>query len=454
MASQLTDPARAIPNPVLDPTGASPIERSAAPRGTAIGRSPVPAILASILGGLGFAIFLILGPASGGSEATVTGSVLAAFGLGWGLMGYASTRFSAQPQRWMRVPAVGLGLTGLALIIVQPGPVAIELLSWIWPVALAAQVMWMVGQVRRGVRGRGRWLLMPVLAVLIAFAIGGAAATVAAAFGRSDAPAAGRLVDVGGRSLYLECHGSGSPVALLQAGLNGTAADWSQVASAVAPSTTVCVYDRAGHGWSDPAAGPQDGAAIAEDLRTLLDRAGVVGPYLLVGHSSGGPYMRVFADRYADEVAGMVLIDAQPADAFTALPDYPGFYGPYRAVTTLAPSLARAGLGFLLASPADPSGVRTAREMRDEVLALPDALAQAEELTTIGDRPLVVLTAGSGGQRGWLAAQDRLVSLSSNVVHRVVANATHDSLLLADASASSQAILDVVAAARSGGVIR
>ena len=380
--------------------------------------------------------------------------MLAAFGLGWGLMGYASTRFSAQPQRWMRVPAVGLGLTGLALILVQPGPVAIELLSWIWPVALAAQVMWMVGQVRRGVRGRGRWLLMPVLAVLIAFAIGGAAATLAAAFGRSDAPAAGRLVDVGGRSLYLECHGSGSPVALLQAGLNGTAADWSQVASAVAPSTTVCVYDRAGHGWSDPAAGPQDGAAIAEDLRTLLDRAGIVGPYLLVGHSSGGPYIRVFADRYADEVAGMVLIDAQPADAFTALPDYPGFYGPYRAVTTLAPSLARAGLGFLLASPADPSGVRTAREMRDEVLALPGR-PRAGRGADDDRGPSAGRPDGRLRRAARLAGgADRLVSLSSNVVHRVVANATHDSLLLADASASSQAILDVVAAARSGGVIR
>lgn len=454
MASELTDPARTIPNLVPDPTRSSALDRSAAGPATAVGRSPVPAILGSILGGLALAIFFVLGPASGGSEATVTGSALAGFGLGWAVMGYASRRFSAQPQRWTRVPAAGLGLTGLALIILQPGAVVIELLSWIWPVALAALVMWTVGQVRRELHGRGRWLLTPVLAVLIACSIGGAAATLAAAVGRSDAPAAGRLVDVGGRSLYLECHGSGSPVVLLQAGLNGTAADWSQVASAIAPSTTVCAYDRAGHGWSDPAAGPQDGAAIAGDLRTLLDRAGVAGHYVVVGHSSGGPYVRVFADRYSDQVAGMVLIDAQPADAFAALPDYPGFYAPYRAVTNLAPSLARVGLGFLLASPADPSGVRTAQGMRDEVLALPDALRQAGGLTTIGDRPLVVLTAGSGGQRGWLAAQDRLVGLSSNAVHRVVATATHDSLLLADAPASAQAILDVVAAARSGGAIR
>jgi pimeloyl-ACP methyl ester carboxylesterase len=241
---------------------------------------------------------------------------------------------------------------------------------------------------------------------------------------------------------------------LLQSGLGGTAADWSQVIPAVATSTTVCAYDRAGHGWSDPAGTPQDGAAIAADLHSLLERAGVAGPYVLVGHSSGGPYMRVFATQYANEVAGMVLIDAQPADAFTALPDYASFYFPYRAVTGLYPSLARVGLGFLLASAPDPSGIRTARSTRDEVIALPDALRQARELTTIGDRPLVVVTAGSGGQEGWLAAQDRLISLSSNAVHRVVTTATHESLLLTDASASSQAILDVVTAVRSGSIGR
>ena len=108
----------------------------------------------------------------------------------------------------------------------------------------------------------------------------------------------------------------------------------------VAASTRVCAYDRAGHGHSDEAAGPQDGIALATDLHTLLERAGVAGPYVIVGHSSGGPYVRVFAAQYPDEIAGMVLLDAQPAEALTVLPDYPGFYYPYRFVTALAPSLA------------------------------------------------------------------------------------------------------------------
>ena len=137
------------------------------------------------------------------------------------------------------------------------------------------------------------------------------------------------MVDVGGHRLYLECTGSGSPTVVLQAGLGESSSSWRRIAPEVAASTTVCAYDRAGHGRSDEA-GPQDGIALATDLHTLLERASVTGPYVLVGHSSGGAYVRVFADRYPDEVAGMVLLDSQPADAFSALPDYPAFYQNYR----------------------------------------------------------------------------------------------------------------------------
>jgi pimeloyl-ACP methyl ester carboxylesterase len=418
-------------------------------------RSPVLAILASLVAGAVLAVGLLLGPASGGSEPMITGSMLFAFGLGWGLMALLSTRYSAQPQTWLMLPAMFLGIIGLGLIVFQPGPAAMDLLSWIWPPALALLAVWMFMQVRRNLHGRGRWLIVPVIATLLLIAVGGALATVTAATGRTAQSASGQMIDVGGHRLYIECHGSGSPVVVLQVGLGGTAADWGRIAPAVSASTTVCVYDRTGHGWSEEAAEPQDGLAIATDLHTLLERAGVVGPYVLVGHSSGGPYVRVFAARYPDEVAGMVLLDAQPADAFTALPDYPAFYGPYRIVATLAPSLARVGLGFPFGSPVDPSGIHAARSLRDEVIALPDALRQAQALTTLGTRPLVVVSAGSGQQAGWLAAQDRLVDHSTKGAHRVIATATHDSVLVGDdASVSTQAIIDVVGSVRSGSAVR
>ena len=401
------------------------------------------------------AVALVLGPASGGSEPLITGSVLFAFGFGWGLMAFLTTRYSAQPQTWMVVPALFLATIGLGLIVFQPAPASMDLLSWIWPPVLAVLGVWMFTQVRRHLRGRGRWLIVPVVATLLLTAVGGALATVTAAPGRTAQSASGQMIGVGGHRLYIECRGSGSPVVVLQIGLGGTAADWGRIAPTVADSTTVCAYDRAGHGWSDEAAGPQDGIAIASDLHTLLERARVAGPYVLVGHSSGGPYVRVFAARYPDDVGGMVLLDAQPADAFTALPDYPSFYGPYRIVATLAPSLARIGLGFPFGSPTDPSGIRAARSMRDEVIALPDALQQARALTSLGTRPLVVLSAGSGQQTGWLAAQDRLVDLSTNRAHRVIPTATHESVIVGDdASASTQAILDVVGSVRSASAVR
>jgi pimeloyl-ACP methyl ester carboxylesterase len=419
-------------------------------------RSPVAVILASLAAGAVLAIAFLLGPASGGSEPLASGSVLLAFGLGWGLMAVLSTRFSSQPQTWTVVPAASLGLIGLGLVVFQPGPAAMNVLSWIWPPALAVLAIWMVAQVRRHLLGRGRWLVVPVIATLLVFAIGGGLATVSAATNPGTSAGSGQLVDVGGHRLYIECTGSGGPVVVLQAGLGASSSSWERIAPAVAASTTVCAYDRAGHGRSDEAAAPQDGIALATDLHTLLERAGVAGPYILVGHSSGGPYVRVFAARYPDEVAGMVLLDAQPADAFTALPGYPAFYRGLRLVATLSPSLARVGLlGPILGLPADQSNPAAARGGRDEIVALPSALEQARALTGLGGRPLIVVTAGSGQQEGWLEAQDQLPGLSTASVHRVLADATHNSLISGvDATASSQAILDVVASLRAGTALR
>jgi pimeloyl-ACP methyl ester carboxylesterase len=423
--------------------------------GLEAGRSPVPSILGSVLAGLMLAIALVLMLAPGGSEALVTGAVLVAFGIGWGLMALLTARFSSQPQAWARVAGAVLAATGLGLVATQPGPSVMDLLSWAWPPALAILAIWMVVQVRRDLQGRGRWLVVPVLAALLVFATGGAVATVNAAIGLGAPPQAGRMIDVGGHRLYIECSGSGGPAVILQSGLGESSAYWSRIAPAVAASTTVCTYDRAGHGRSD-AAGPQDGIALAVDLHALLERAGVAGPYVLVGHSSGGAYVRVFAERYADDVAGMVLLDAQPADAFTALPDYPAGYNSLRLAYGVGPSLARIGvLGLLLGLPPDQSTPAAARSACDELAVLPSALQQAQALTSLGDRPLVVVTAGAGQPAGWLEAQDRLPGLSTNAAHRVVAAGTHTSIISGvDSGVSAQAVLDVVASVLSGTAVR
>ena len=425
-------------------------------RGSRSSRSPVLAIFGSLVAGAALAVTFLLSLASGGSEPVVTGSLLLAFGLGWGLMALLSTRFSAQPQAWTAVPAAFLGSIGLGLIVLQPGPAVMDLLSWIWPPALAILAIWMIAQVRRHLSGRGRWLVVPVIATLLVFAVGGGLATVSAATASNAPTATGRTIDVGGHRLYIECTGSGGPAVILQAGLGASSSSWAGIAPTVAVTTTVCTYDRAGHGQSDEAAGPQDGIALATDLHTLLERAGVPGPYVIVGHSSGGPYVRVFAAQYPDAVAGMVLLDSQPDDAFTALPDYPTFYAIYRTAVTLSPSLARIGLlGPLLGLSADESTAAAARGARDEVLALPTVLQQSATLMSLGDRPLIVVTAAAEAERGWVAAQDDLPRLSTASVHRVLAAATHDSLISGvDLGASSQAILDAVASIRAGTALR
>jgi len=419
------------------------------PRGSS--RSPVLAILGSLVAGAALAVALTFTLASGGSEALVSGSVLFAFAIGWGLMSLLSTRFSAQPQAWTAIPAAVLGSIGLGLIVFQPGPAVMDLLSWVWPPALAVLAIWMVIQIRGNLRGRGRWLVVPVIAMLLVFAVGGGLATVSAATASSATTATGRMIDVGGHRLYIECTGSGGPAVILQAGLGASSSSWAAIAPAVAATTTVCTYDRAGHGRSDEA-GSQDGIALATDLHTLLERAGVPGPYVLVGHSSGGPYVRVFAAQYPDEVAGMVLLDAQPADAFTALPQYPGVYSMFETVSTLSPSLARIGLlAPLLGLPADESTAAIVRGARDEVRALRTVLQQSSALTSLGDRPLIVVTAVAEADPGWVAAQDALPRLSTASIHRVMAAATHNSLISGvDAAASSQAILDVLASVRAG----
>lgn len=118
-----------------------------------------------------------------------------------------------------------------------------------------------------------------------------------------------RMIDVGGRRMNIVCVGTGSPTVILDAGLGGGAAAWARVQTRAARQTRVCAYDRAGMGFSDPTGAPRDAAAIVSDLHALLHGANVAPPYVLVGHSSGGIFMRYYADRYPNEVVGLVLVD-------------------------------------------------------------------------------------------------------------------------------------------------
>src|ERR1700761_7502847 len=112
-----------------------------------------------------------------------------------------------------------------------------------------------------------------------------------------------------GRHLHLVCEGAGSPVVLLESGFGATAGAGVRVQPELAKRERVCAYDRAGYGKSDPGPEPRDGAAIAADLDQALTAEHIAGPFVVVGHSAGGLYARLFADRRKGQVVGMVLVD-------------------------------------------------------------------------------------------------------------------------------------------------
>jgi pimeloyl-ACP methyl ester carboxylesterase len=121
-----------------------------------------------------------------------------------------------------------------------------------------------------------------------------------------------KAFDVGGRSLYLECAGKGSPTVVMDAGLGNTHETWQSVAPAVRKLTRTCTYDRANLGKSDSASKPRTSADVVADLHRLLGAAGIRPPYLLVGHSFGGLDLRLFAAQHPTEVSGIVLVDPTP----------------------------------------------------------------------------------------------------------------------------------------------
>jgi pimeloyl-ACP methyl ester carboxylesterase len=420
-------------------------------------------ITGCLVGGLVVALGLVLGPIAGAPEHEITGSILLTFGASWALLATLSQRWTEHPQRW----AFGVGsfmtAAGLALLVFAPGGGAIEALGWVWPPVFLALLIGTIVRVRRDLHDRSRaWLVYPLLGIYALGAAGGGYETIREALDRRVI-APGQLVDVGGHRLHLRCAGSGSPTVLLESGLGETGAYWAWISPAVASDTRVCVYDRAGRGWSDPVPAPQDGVAVATDLHTLLDRAHVPAPFVLVGHSSGAQYVRIFAHRYPAQVAGMVLLDGQPAEAFDGLPAYPLFYSAFHRIFAVLPTLARLGVGRVLvhadlALPPDARDLqrlqhtspRLYRSLRDEFEELPTALAQARSPQTLGDRPLVVVTAAQDSQAGWLPLQDRMATLSTNSSHRVVPY-THNALVMdrTAAQTSIHAIRDVVHAVRS-----
>ncbi len=435
-------------------------------RDTRVPRGHIGWIVAgSLASGLVAALLMTASPFIPAEESAVTGAVLCGFALGWAMLALLSVRFTDQPQRWAAAPALFMGVGGLLLVAF--GTPAREVLSWVWPPALLVLVVWMVVRTRRQLRSPSRgWLLYPVIAVLALASVGGGYETMGAAI-EPAVPMPGQLIDVGGHRLHLSCTGSGSPTVLLEPGGGEMSSNMGWIAPAVARDARVCVYDRAGRGWSEPAVPAQDGTQIATDLHTLLQRGHVPGPYVLVGHSFGALYVLNYAARYPTEVAGMVLVDSTNPTAEPAVPS-PGDGTPHDLLSrasALISTAARLGLGRLYGQfdygslPPEDQGelrantatVANLRSTIDEYAQANASMRQASSLRDFTDKPLFVLTAGLGGDAAHTAAQNHLASVSTNVRHRVIDGVSHEDLIADEkgAATTTQAILAVVSSVRS-----
>jgi pimeloyl-ACP methyl ester carboxylesterase len=425
----------------------------------------VRVVLASLATGIVGALLMTLGVFAGGEEHAITGSALLAFGLSWAMLSSLTSRFTTQPQHWARVPAATMAVTGLGLLIVAPGERALTESGWVWPPVMIALAFWSVLRVREAMTSRARWAVYAVMGGLAVASVGGWAETVALAHDDGVLVMPGRTYDIGGRSLHLTCAGTGSPIVVLVSGTGSMSSSWARIMPGVATRTRVCAYDRAGQGWSDDAPHPQDGAEMAADLHQLLAVAGEHGPYLLAGHSLGGVYSLDFTAKYPADVAGLVLLDSSSPEQFTAMPDFKGQYEMIRRAYSVAPSVARLGLGRLVSSsmfsnlPEPAAGQVRAFETssrglenaRDEIARYRDAMRQAREVTSLGGKPLVVVTATVGESKGWAAAQEKLAALSTDAVH-LTATASHEGVLDSERGVASavDGIVRALTAVRTG----
>ncbi len=286
-----------------------------------------------------------------------------------------------------------------------------------------------------------------------------------------DFPPPGRLVEIDGRLSHIHCTGSGSPTILLESGLDDRGSwSWAGIQDELSQISRVCAYDRAGMLWSEPREGPRDAERIAGELHAILAAASEAPLYVMVGHSLGGLLVRVYDERYPGEAVGFVFVDASHPEQERRFPTEVQelmqraqsdprwlfrILAPYRIFTGERPTPRTAYWWRSF-----PEGVLGESAGADAIFE------QAARAGSLGDRPLVVLTAGvtptmpgvsdegnAAMRRILLELKEELAGLSTNSDHRIVEGAGH--YVHRDRpEAVVAAIRDVVTAVREAGPVR
>jgi pimeloyl-ACP methyl ester carboxylesterase len=241
---------------------------------------------------------------------------------------------------------------------------------------------------------------------------------------------------------------AGGPTVILEAGMATFSSNYSWIQNELAATTRVVAYDRAGLGWSDPSAEPQDAQQSAQDLHAALQSAGIQPPYVVAGHSYGGLVVRAFTDLYPEEVAGMVLIDASHPDQWARIPASRNgkLNGRGNLITGLLARFGVVRIFRLFSSVYDGLPEQPAAEMR-AIIARPEtwrnsgevmliwnerSRPQINQARSLGDLPLAVLSVTE--QPNFVAdlmtrLQNELPTLSRDSIHYTVEGATHEGLV-------------------------
>jgi pimeloyl-ACP methyl ester carboxylesterase len=279
-----------------------------------------------------------------------------------------------------------------------------------------------------------------LISALVLAATGAAFEALAEYHDRQAFPQRGRLWNVGGYRLNLDCSSpaaQGGPTVILESGAGEPGREWALVQPQIAEFTQVCSYDRAGYGWSDPGPQPRTSGRMAQELHSLLAAAGVSPPYILVGHSLGGLNVRLYAARYPEETAAVVLVDASHPDQESR-----GFKPVISPLAWVEPILLRLGISralFMLDGAAKLPGPlhdelkclmlqdKAIVANLDEVRSFSESAAEVRAAGNLGNKPLVVLTAEYSAlrrpelRRVWLnELQPDLVRLSSNARQELI----------------------------------
>ena len=292
-----------------------------------------------------------------------------------------------------------------------------------------------------------RRIILGLLAFGLIIAIAGAIyEKISEAHGRSANTMPGKLFDVGGYKMHIDCVGKGSPTVILESGLGDTYVSWRKVQPQIAEFSRVCSYDRAGLGYSESSSRPRTSKVMAQELHSLLQAAGIAPPYVLVGHSLGGFNVRLYASLYRKEVAGMVLVDASHPDQDNRFPpELKNMEGTWLREAEFLEFSTPFGIPRLMGlcdeepvQRAAECNFHTAREGVAELKAFSESAAETAATGSLGDMPLVVLSHDPDKPSSelppdlatptndvWEKMQEELAHLSSSGTQMIAKNSAH-----------------------------